>query len=444
MRTGPTVLIVGGIHGNEPAGALAAEQIRHWPLARGRLVVLPRANVQALWVRKRYTPNMPRAERDLNRNFPTKSDATARGELAQAIWQLVERTQPDWLVDLQEGSDFHQINEKSVGSSVIVHAHPETDEAAAKLLAAVNATIPDEKKHFVRLVTKTKSTLAFATGALRGARSLILETTTKKQHQALRARQHRVMVLALLRHLDMVGKQLTVERLIPSEVTKGPRLALYDGGGVAGRGLPALTHLAQRAGLTFTRIGPEDIEGGALAQFDVTVFSGGSGSAQASSLRKAGREAVRAFVEQGGGYVGICAGAYLATSRFTWGLRILDAKTAPKWRRGKSMLRIELTDRGREILGADLFRNGLAYVLYQNGPVYSPGEVADLPDYEPLAFFRTEVAENETPPGAMTGTPAIAAGRCGKGRVLCFSPHPEQTPGLEDLVLRAVRWVTED
>ena len=28
---GPTVLITGGIHGNEPAGARAAEQIRHWP-----------------------------------------------------------------------------------------------------------------------------------------------------------------------------------------------------------------------------------------------------------------------------------------------------------------------------------------------------------------------------------------------------------------------------
>ena len=28
---GPTVFITGGVHGNEPAGARAAEQIRHWP-----------------------------------------------------------------------------------------------------------------------------------------------------------------------------------------------------------------------------------------------------------------------------------------------------------------------------------------------------------------------------------------------------------------------------
>lgn len=40
---GPTVLIIGGMHGNEPAGAAAAAQIRHWPIVAGRLVVIPRA-----------------------------------------------------------------------------------------------------------------------------------------------------------------------------------------------------------------------------------------------------------------------------------------------------------------------------------------------------------------------------------------------------------------
>ena len=32
---GSIVFITGGIHGNEPAGARAAEQIRHWPIKRG-------------------------------------------------------------------------------------------------------------------------------------------------------------------------------------------------------------------------------------------------------------------------------------------------------------------------------------------------------------------------------------------------------------------------
>ena len=43
-QPGPTVLVVGGVHGNEPAGASAAGQIQHWPVKRGRLIVVPRAD----------------------------------------------------------------------------------------------------------------------------------------------------------------------------------------------------------------------------------------------------------------------------------------------------------------------------------------------------------------------------------------------------------------
>ena len=40
----------------------------------------------------------------------------------------------------------------------------------------------------------------------------------------------------------------------------------------------------------------------------------------------------------------------------------------------------------------------------------------------------------------MRGTTAIARGHFGKGRVLCFSPHPEKTPGREPFLQAAVRW----
>jgi hypothetical protein len=187
-------------------------------------------------------------------------------------------------------------------------------------------------------------------------------------------------------------------------------------------------------------VGAEEIRGGALAQFDLVIFPGGSGSAEAAALGESGCEQVRQFVEQGGGYIGICAGAYLATSGFSWGLKILDAKTvSPKWRRGRGTVEIELTEEGRRVLGAD----GRHDILYVNGPILMPADVDALPDYVPLALFRTEVAENGTPVGAMTDSPAIVAGPCGSGRVLCFSPHPEQTEGLEGFLTRAVGWVTK-
>lgn len=72
-QDGPTVLIVGGMHGNEPAGRWAAEQIQHWPIARGKLVVLPQVNRLGLAADSRWAPDYrnDRKLRDLNRNFPT-------------------------------------------------------------------------------------------------------------------------------------------------------------------------------------------------------------------------------------------------------------------------------------------------------------------------------------------------------------------------------------
>jgi hypothetical protein len=55
-----------------------------------------------------------------------------------------------------------------------------------------------------------------------------------------------------------------------------------------------------------------------------------------------------------------------------------------------------------------------------------------------MANFKTEMAKNGAPEGVMTGTTAIARGRFGQGRVICFSPHPEMTAGLDVFVEDAI------
>ena len=123
---GPTLLIVGGMHGNEPAGYHAAEQIRHWPIVKGKLVVIPLANRPGMQAKSRYLPGEPQDRRDLNRNFPgERFEEGARGEIARHLWQFVQEQAPDWILDLHEGREFrasHQPpagTDKSVGSSVI-------------------------------------------------------------------------------------------------------------------------------------------------------------------------------------------------------------------------------------------------------------------------------------------------------------------------------------
>ena len=218
------------------------------------------------------------------------------------------------------------------------------------------------------------------------------------------------------------------------------RVALFDDKGSAGKGVPnVLKQLETHADLRVTKVTGPQIAEGALKDFDVVIFTGGSGSRQAHTLGTKGREEVRQFVQRGGGYIGICAGAYLACSGFDWGLGVLNAKTvSPKWQRGKGLVQVEATSLGRQSLQLPA---ATQQILYANGPIIQPDPGKDLPAYEVLAFYRTELAENGSPSGAMVDTPAIVRGTCGKGRVLSSSPHPEQTAGMEQFIAQAVRWV---
>jgi putative intracellular protease/amidase len=194
-------------------------------------------------------------------------------------------------------------------------------------------------------------------------------------------------------------------------------------------------------------LSPAEVRAGALDRFDVVIFPGGSGSKQAAALENEGKDAVRQFVEGGGGCVGVCGGAFLATAKFDWSLGLVNAKSIAGQRnipglgmrsmasRGRGTVKMELTDAGRRVFG-DF--PGLLDVPYTSGPVLSPAGRRDLPEYVPLALYRTEIWEYKPQRGTMINTPAIVAARFGKGRVMIFSPHPEMTEGLRSLMTRAV------
>ncbi|MEC8941477.1 MAG: succinylglutamate desuccinylase/aspartoacylase family protein, partial [Verrucomicrobiota bacterium] len=380
-QPGPTVFLAGGLHGNEPAGARAAEQIRHWPILRGRLVVLPQANQPGLRAGTRHLPELAKAEADLNRNFPrTGAGDEASSIVGKAIWTLVQKLKPDWVIDLHEGYHFHQIQSKSVGSTILASrpGDQRTRPVVTRMLAAVNATIADPGKHFVPLRGTANGSLTRAAAERLGSNSLILETTTREQPLSLRTRQHRLMVRALFENIGMVPKDApTMTR--PRGEDPALRVALYDSGGVGGSGPRNVQEVMKTIPRSLTwRVGPSDIREGVLAHFEVVIFPGGSGSKQAAALGIEGRDQVRAFVERGGGFVGICAGAYLAAANYQWSLKIGDYKTfceareipgigrKSMWYRGpSSTVEMELTNEGRRILGD---RVGPFPVRYHNGP----------------------------------------------------------------------------
>jgi glutamine amidotransferase-like uncharacterized protein len=231
-------------------------------------------------------------------------------------------------------------------------------------------------------------------------------------------------------------------------------VAVYDDGGGSQRGTdnvhkclgavgfpPASTQASIDASKFVCKtVKAEDVRAGALKDVDVLVQPGGSGSKQAEALGVDGRDAIKQFVKNGGGYVGICAGAYLATTDYDWSLGILNAKVVDRkhWARGSGSVQLRLTALGKQVLGVG---DDLVTADYNQGPLLAPDDKPELPQYEALALFETEIAEKGAPKGVMPGTTAIARTTFGKGRVICLSPHLERSAGLDGAIRNAVLWV---
>jgi hypothetical protein len=95
-ESGPTVMVVGGVHGNENGGYEAAGDVAEWDIERGTLVTIPKANAAAVEEDARVASGSV----DLNRQFLTGEDPET--ELAHAIWDVVERYEPAAVIDLHE------------------------------------------------------------------------------------------------------------------------------------------------------------------------------------------------------------------------------------------------------------------------------------------------------------------------------------------------------
>lgn len=229
------------------------------------------------------------------------------------------------------------------------------------------------------------------------------------------------------------------EVIAPPSAPLNARIALYVGFGSGEYGIDNVrANLIHSAGITPSAITAEDIETNGLTDYSVVIFPGGMGKDEGDALGKINRERVLAYVENGGRYLGICAGAYLALSGRDWSLGLINGMTVEgEWHRGHGYPDVEISKEGEEVFGKI---DGTFKCRYANGPIFEPLELAHLPPYIPLAYFRSEVSEQGNLSG-MNGSPAAAWAPYGKGKACIISSHPENTPGLEYFVPRVLEWL---
>lgn len=196
--------------------------------------------------------------------------------------------------------------------------------------------------------------------------------------------------------------------------------------------------------IRYQKIDGNDIRNGVLKDFDALVIPGGSATTESYAMGPAARDEVKRFIQNGGIYLGVCAGAYLISSLKDAYLGILPLKTVDEkhWYRtaGAPLVDVELTPAAMEIFG---IKDKMVKIVYENGPIFAPPFETPDPSFKPLAFFRSEVVGDGGEPGVMIGAPAIIYSKYGRGSILIISPHPEETPGMKQSELHAIRWLYE-
>ncbi len=157
---GKTIMIIGGIQGDEPGSYLTADLYADIHLKKGNLIVVPRANLYSILLNRRNG-----ATGDMNRKFDKdKSQAT---HLEEEIVTILKRliAESDCLLNLHEGSGYYSPtwisdmeNPKRYGQSIIfdTDSYPsrepgkmiELGTLARAVIAKVNEQLPNSRYHF--------------------------------------------------------------------------------------------------------------------------------------------------------------------------------------------------------------------------------------------------------------------------------------------------------
>lgn len=174
---GPVVMIIGGVHGNEPAGYKAAAKVKNYNLKKGKLLVLPEANKLAIEAGRRYASG----ESDLNRLFPQSKSAPPKNFLAKDIYNIIKDNNVDWLMDMHEGFDYYKNTAtNSVGQTIIYYPANNAISTVEDIVKHLNNDIPKSLHKFTILRYPVQGSVARSSAEFLGVKSFIFETSMKQ------------------------------------------------------------------------------------------------------------------------------------------------------------------------------------------------------------------------------------------------------------------------
>lgn len=114
-KPGPSVYIVAGVHGDERAAWYAGILLRTATISSGDLYILAPANANGARRISRYVTG----RQDVNRSFPGDKSGNEAEQLAHAIFNDIDRVNPDLVFDLHEALIYAPDRRDFLGSTYI-------------------------------------------------------------------------------------------------------------------------------------------------------------------------------------------------------------------------------------------------------------------------------------------------------------------------------------
>lgn len=156
-KPGLTVLIFGGIHGDEPGGYFSSEKLSKVRMIKGNLIIVPRVNFPSIMLYKRDLYG------DLNRKFNEEKPGDPDAEVVKILKELMKEA--DVFINQHDAYGFHRekhisskYNPKMYGQSLIIDCSnfyseklkKQIDLAAAgnRILERVNSQIENKDHYF--------------------------------------------------------------------------------------------------------------------------------------------------------------------------------------------------------------------------------------------------------------------------------------------------------
>lgn len=233
-EAGPTLMIIGGIQGDEPGSYISADMYADARLKKGNLIVVPRANFLSI------VENRRQVNQDMNRRFDKTKKEIEEDKVVAILKKLIDSS--DFLLNLHEGSGFYNPkniddmnNPNRFGQSIIADADSydsskcncelRLKDMAEKVIEIVNRKIdnPSYKFRFNNHNTGSKNTAhpdqkgsaTYYALYTVGIPAFGIETSKNIEDIELKVNMHTMIINEFMKQLGIVPEDTSINVMPP-------------------------------------------------------------------------------------------------------------------------------------------------------------------------------------------------------------------------------------